>query len=406
MTLQPVSAGFIPLIDAAPLIVAQACGFAEAHGLDLQLKRSNSWAGLRDRLSVGDVVAAHMLPPIAIASQLGLGNPKAPMIVPCGLSMNGNAISVSSALKDAMIQEGWSTAQVRDPMASARSIAKVVRKRQAMGLPPLTFASVYPFSPHSYELRYWLAADGLNPDEDVLLTIVPPPQIAGALEEGHIDGFCVGAPWNSQSAQAGFSHIVATKVDMWRHGPEKVLAMREDWADATPHTVMALVRMLFDSAKWCAQESNTEQLAQILSGGEYLDLGPNLIAQTLRGRLPGVGPKPVEDHLLFDPHQASYPWHDHALWFYAQMVRWGQVQHSQINMLAAKKAYRPDIYNQSMGIDRHSQAVGDQPIKTGALPTSNDNRKADTTLFDQRLFDPDDVDGYLMNLTATPHQSG
>lgn len=400
MTLQTISAGFIPLVDAAPLIVARERGFAENHGVDLQLTRSNSWAGLRDRLSVGNVDAAHMLPPIAIASQLGIGNPKAPMVVPCGLSMNGNAISVSIALFDAMLATGWRREQVRDPMASAKAVADIVRARRAAGEPALTFASVYPFSPHSYELRYWLAAAGIDPDEDVSLTIVPPPMVADAMKDGHIDGFCVGAPWNGLSAQAGFSHIVAYKVDIWGQGPEKVLAVREELANQDQEKTSLLVRLLFDAACWCADPANRNALAHLLSDARYLDVDAGLIAGSLSGELPGTDHAPVENHLLFDPHIASYPWRSHALWFYAQMVRWGQVKHDAAHVEAAKKSYRPDIYRHAMAQGSAFGAAHDAEARSGPFLTASDGSKADTTLFDQRLFDPDDLDGYLTSFGA------
>lgn len=399
MTLRTLSAGFIPLVDAAPLIVARELGFAEKHGVDLQLTRSNSWAGLRDRLSVGNVDAAHMLPPIAIASQLGIGNPKAPMVVPCGLSMNGNAISVSNQLFEAMLATGWRKEQVRDPMASAKAMAEIVLARRSAGESPLTFASVYPFSPHSYELRYWLAAAGINPDEDVSLTIVPPPMVADAMKEGHIDGFCVGAPWNSLSAQAGFSHIIAYKVDIWGQGPEKVLAVREEWALQNDETTLLLVRLLFDAAGWCADPANLSALAQLLSDPNYLDMDAGLIAGSLTGELSGELPDadqaPVKNHLLFDPSVASYPWRSHALWFYAQMVRWGQIKHGADQVEAAKKSYRPDIYRLAMADESALGTVTRTNASPGGFLTASDGGKADTTLFDQRLFDPDDLDGYL-----------
>lgn len=402
MTHPVVRAGFIPLVDAAPFIVAHECGFAEDAGLTLDLSRSTSWAGLRDRLSVGEVDCAHMLSPVVIASQLGLGNPKAPMVVPFGLSMNGNAISVSVALHEAMIKAGWSPQNLRDPASSAGALAEVVRQRQTTGQTQLTFASVYPFSTHTYELRYWLASAGIDPDVDVHLTIVPPPMMGNAFAEGHIDGCCVGAPWSSLSAESGYSQIVALKVDMWRQGPEKVLAVREHWADQVPQTLYPLVRMLFDSAVWCADSSNLNELAQIMSKPHYLDMDAAVIAKSLSGSILSNAQNPVEDHLLFDPTRASYPWRSQALWFYAQMVRWGQIEHSEVHALAAKKAYRPDIYRKAMAQAGDTMTGANASGKGAAFLTALEGAKPDTTLFDQRLFDPDDLDGYFAGLGLVP----
>jgi len=398
MTLRPLRAGFIPLVDAAPLIVAREKGFAEKHGIELHLRRSNSWASLRDRLSVGDVDAAHMLAPIAIASQLGLGNPKAPMVVPCALSMNGNAISVSNGLHDAMIKTGWTSAQARDPAASAMAVAEVIRSRAEKGAPPLTFASVYPLSSHNYELRYWFASAGIDPSQDVNLTVVPPPMIVDALSEGHIDGFCVGAPWSSVGAESGQSHIVAYKADMWPKGPEKVLAVREAWADEHPNDVAQLVKVLVDSASWCADPANNDALAQLLSGSENLAMDAGVIARTLAGRVVESASAKVENHLLFDPNVASYPHRAHALWFYAQMVRWGQIDHSKANVEATKKAYRPEFYRQAMGMPDVDDTGDDETPDGNGRGGSHDSLLADLQLFDGRTFDPNDLDGYLANL--------
>lgn len=399
MTLHPVSAGFIPLVDAAPLIIAREKGFAESHGIDLTLKRSNSWAGLRDRLSVGELDAAHMLAPVAVASQLGVGNPKAPMVVPCALSMNGNAISVSTVLHQAMQETGWRPS--RDPAAAAQALARIVEARKAKGAEPLTFASVYPLSSHSYELRYWLASAGIDPDSDVALTIVPPPMIVGALGEGHIDGFCVGAPWSGLGAETGLSQVVAYKADMWPQGPEKVLALREDWADGHSQIVSKLVRMLIDSAAWCSDPANQTALAQILSGDAFLAMSPQTIARSLSGKVVKSAETPVENHMLFDPRIASYPWRAHALWFYAQMVRWGQVTHSETHALFAKKAYRPDLYRMAFGTSGAQQEGPGDAKDSQPLPALVDSSAADVRLFDDRLFDPDDLDGYFAGLGMT-----
>ncbi|MEM6383227.1 MAG: CmpA/NrtA family ABC transporter substrate-binding protein [Pseudomonadota bacterium] len=398
MTQVTLRAGFIPLVDAAPLIVAREIGVARAHDIDLQLSRSTSWAAVRDRLSVGDVDCAHMLSPIVIASQLGLGNAKAPMIAPAGLSMNGNAISVSTELYQEMHDVGWSADMVRNPATSAVALAKIIRKRASAGEPALTFASVYPFSTHSYELRYWLASAGINPDTDVNLTIVPPPLMVDALADGQIDGSCVGAPWSSISFEVGHSHIVALKADLWRQGPEKVLAVREHWADENPQTVSTLVQMLIHAAAWCSNPDNTDELAQLLSDEKYLGIDAGIIGRTLRGLILGVGEAPVENHLLFDPHRATYPWRSQALWFYAQMVRWRQIDHSEVNALAAKKAYRPDIYRKAFATIPLLGSALFGPAENALGARSLEALEADTTLFDQRLFDPDDLPGYFSGL--------
>src|SRR5215468_2937533 len=121
--------GFIPLCDAAALIVAADKGFAAAEGLKLELIREVSWSNVRDKLNIGLFDAAHLLAPVAIASSLGIGHVKVPIVAPFGLGVNGNAITVSPALYAAIaaVAEG----NVVDPMASARALARVVARRKA-----------------------------------------------------------------------------------------------------------------------------------------------------------------------------------------------------------------------------------------------------------------------------------
>src|SRR5262245_42420560 len=181
--------GFIPLADAAALIVAADKGFIASEGLDFELVREVSWSNVRDN------DAAHLLAPVAIASSLGIGHVKVPIVAPFGLGLNGNAITVSPALYAAIAAAA--EGNVVDPMASARALARVVARRRARGEEPLTFGMTFPFSTHNYHLRFWMAAGGVDPDEDVRLVVLPPPYMVESLASGHVDGFCVGAPWNS-----------------------------------------------------------------------------------------------------------------------------------------------------------------------------------------------------------------
>src|SRR5680860_337150 len=176
-----VQAGFIPLLDCAPLAIARERGFDERFGFSLQLHREVSWANIRDKLDVGVFDCAHMLAPIPIAATLGLGRAAEPVIAPMALSLNGNAITVSQGLYEEM--RAADEAAVRaGGMAAARALAHVVRRRAEAGREPLTLGMVYPFSCHNYDLRFWLAAAGVDPDNDVNLIVVPPPLLAESLK--------------------------------------------------------------------------------------------------------------------------------------------------------------------------------------------------------------------------------
>src|SRR5258705_10427459 len=197
----PLRIGFIPLVDAAALIVAVDKGFAAAEGLDVTLVREVSWSNVRDKLNIGLFDAAHLLAPVAIASSLGLGHVKVPIAAPFNLGLNGNAITVSPALHADIMNE--ISGDPFDPMATALGLARVVAKRRKSGAEPLTFGMTFPFSTHNYQLRFWMAAGGVDPDEDVRLVGLPPPYMGDSLPNGHVDAFCVGAPRNSVAVDLG-----------------------------------------------------------------------------------------------------------------------------------------------------------------------------------------------------------
>ncbi|HKT54029.1 MAG TPA: CmpA/NrtA family ABC transporter substrate-binding protein, partial [Caulobacteraceae bacterium] len=187
--------GFIALTDCAPLIVAQEKGFFVDEGLDVVLSREASWANVRDRLSAGLIDGAHMLGPMAVAQSLGLGGGGPAVSVPLALSMNGSAITISKPLAEALrILDAFGMA---GRPRTAHGLKLLVDRRRAKGQPPLTFAVVFPYSIHNYQLRYWLAAGGVNPDRDVRLVVTPPTRLVERMAAGEIDGFCVTAPWNS-----------------------------------------------------------------------------------------------------------------------------------------------------------------------------------------------------------------
>ena len=238
-----VHAGFMPLIDCAPLVIAKELGFDRQHGFSLVLHREVSWANIRDKVDVGAFDCAHMLAPMPIAATLGLGRATEPIIAPMALSLNGNAITVSPPLYADML-DADTPATLAGGMDAARAVAAVVRRREAAGRAPLTFGMVFPFSCHNYDLRYWLAAAGIDPDNDVNLVVIPPPLLAASLKDGRIDGFCVGQPWNSVAVAAGTGIIVATKSELWAMSPEKVLGVRETWAARNADLVANMVRAL------------------------------------------------------------------------------------------------------------------------------------------------------------------
>ena len=374
--------GFIPLLDCAPLAAAAALGFAEQEGIDLTLMRETSWANIRDRVVVGHFDAAHMLGPMPIAATLGIGHLKVPMAAPLALGRGGNAITVSAALWEAMSEHGariGGSAQLQ-----GEALRRAVQVRRDAGRSILTFAVVYPFSSHNYLLRYWLHASGIDPDRDVHLVVIPPPMLVDAMREAQIDGFCVGEPWSSVAVASSVGSIALPTTTIWARSPEKVLAGRLEWCQRNPALLQSLIRAVHRAAQWCEEPQNQDQLAHLLAEPRYVGAPSEILLRGLQNRLvldPGAAACDVPGFYEIERGSATVPRVDHALWFYSQMVRWGQLDFSAANLLHVRAVYRPDLYRLALAT-------------TAASPV--DARTADTaTLFDGRTFDDRDIEGYL-----------
>jgi NitT/TauT family transport system ATP-binding protein len=330
--------GFVPLVDAAPVIVAAELGFAAAEGILLNPVRQASWASLRDHLNLGHIDCAQALAPLPIAAALGIGQVRADMVVPFVLSRGGNAITLSQPLIDE-IRRANGGDDPQGARAWARALGLALRQRAE----PVTLAMVYPFSGHNFEIRYWLAAAGIHPDRDVRLIAIPPPLMVESLRAGQIDGFCVGAPWNSLAAAEGIGEIVATKSEIFPCGIEKVLAMPQHLLDDEP-TSGALLRALAAAVRWCDETANHERLAELLARPEYLGTSPESTLRALSGRLQTPSSEPDSDYLYFAHRDANRPRREDALWVFAQMRRWGQVPGDAESEARAAAVYRPDAY--------------------------------------------------------------
>ncbi len=356
-TLKPIRIGFIPLVDAAALFVVVDKGFAVVEGLDIQLAREVSWSNVRDKLNIGLFDAAHLLAPMAIASSLGLGCAKVPIITTFTLAVNGNAITVSPNLYADL--QSVADGDLVDPVSSARALARVVRRRKESGAELMTFGMTFPFSSHNYLLRYWMASGGVDPDEDVRLIVLPPPYMVESLAKGQVDGFCVGAPWNSIAVDAGLGRILHFGVHICASAPEKVLALRESVACMEPETVAALTRALARAADFVAAPENWREVASILTRPDRVGVEAELILRTLEGRLKVASDGCVREnpnYLLIGRDSASRPDPTQAAWLYAQMLRWGQARHTAESLAAVKRIYRPDLYDSALGIHEAAAA--------------------------------------------------
>ncbi|KHJ54243.1 ABC transporter substrate-binding protein [Aureimonas altamirensis] len=378
-------AGFIPLVDASVLIAAAEFGFARREGLTLDLVKDVSWANVRDRLAFRQFDIAHMLSPMPVASMLGLGSNPSPTIAPFSLGRGGNAITVSTRLFERMREAGALTENA-GAMENAEALARVLKGVKARGEALPVFGVTYPFSSHNYEFRYWLAAGGIDPDRDVKFVVVPPPMTSDALAAGAIDGFCVGAPWNMVASERGVGRIVAVKQDIWPSAPEKVIAMRPEWAQSHPETVSRLLVALDAAARWCDAAENHDALAEALADPRFIAAPVSIIRHVLAGEfsLDAKGHRrTIPDYFTFHRDFANYPKPSHALWIYSQMIRWGQVEFSEAGMRSAAGAYRPDLYRAALGA---GPAEADFATEGGG--------DADRFM-DGHIFDPGAIPSYI-----------
>lgn len=389
----------MPLLDACVLIIAREKGFDAEFGIEIQPQRETSWANIRDRMSVGHFDVAHMLGPMPVAASAGLLPIPMDICVPFAMGLGGNAVTVSAELAKALRNTGICDAF--EPAANGMALKQVIG-RKAISRRPV-FAVVHPYSGHNYELRYWLAGCGIDPDKDVEIVFVPPTTMPDALRSGHVDGYCVGEPWNTFSVDRGLGHILTIKSKIWRSSPEKVLGVRNQFRSDNPSVVEALIQALFRAALWCGQSENKDEIADILSRPTYLDVSRKVILPALKGRLTDLAgaEHQVDDFFIPFDRAATFPWRSHALWIYTQMVRWGHAPFSEELVAKVSATYRSDLYRDAlkdMGADVPSASLKVE----GALKTSSAVGSTRSKLFlgpdgffDGAIFDPDNIESYV-----------
>ena len=398
----PLKIGFAHLSDCVPLAVAKERGAFEAHGLDVTLQRFEAWAPMRDALGMGVIDAAHMLSPVVVASAAGLGPFPNQFTTASTTNLNGNATPVSRALYAAMEQTAPEIL-LRRPL-SAAALKPLIAQRAAADEPRLTFAHVYPHSMHTYELRYWLAAGGVDPDEDVELVVISPEQMIDALSLGQIDGYCVGEPWNNVAVVSGIGRTLITSAEIWSSSPEKVLAVRQDWAMTHTESHAALIGAMLEASAWTDRPSNRVTAAQIMSDPQYVNVPFDELVGSMTGKnrqSGGTLREDMPDFNVFHRYAANFPWLSHAKWILAQMIRWG---HAPANLdidAAARAAFQPTFYRKvasELGVacpNRNEKVEGAHSSAWVMTDASAPIAFAPDRFIDGRIFDPENISGYL-----------
>jgi nitrate/nitrite transport system substrate-binding protein len=354
--------GFIKLTDMAPLAIAYELGYFEDEGLYVTLEPQANWKVLLDGVITGTLDGAHMLAGQPLAATIGYGT-KAHIVTPFSMDLNGNGITVSNAVWELMKPHLEMDAEGKPvhPI-SASALKPVIEEFDAEGR-PFNLGMVFPVSTHNYELRYWLAAGGINPGyyspedvsgqiaADAYLSVTPPPQMPATLEAGTIDGYAVGEPWNQAAVFKKIGVPVITDYDIWKNNPEKVFGMTAEFTETNPNTTLAITKALIRAAKWLDENDNAnrQEAVEILSRSEYVGADAEVIAASMTGtfEFEAGDVRDVPDFNVFYRYFATYPYYSDAVWYLTQMRRWGQVAEDQPDSWydeVAKSVYKPEIY--------------------------------------------------------------
>jgi len=396
--------GIIPLTDCAPIVIAHEKGYFKKYGLETIISKEASWANIRDKVSLGALDGAHMLAGMPIAATLGVGAIAKPTITAYSMDLNGNAITVSNELYDKMMKADPES--MKQSPISAKALKKVIDEEKKAGKEPLTFAMVFPVSTHNYQLRYWMASAGIDPDNDVRMIVIPPPQMVSNLNAKNIAGYCVGEPWNERAVTMGIGKILITSYEIWNNNPEKVFAVTQEWADKNPNTHKALLMAMIEASQWMDKPENRMEVVKIISDKSYVNAPIDVVKMSMTGTFQyqkDEKAKPLEDFNVFNRYAATFPWRSHAEWFISQMIRWGQIEKPLNIKATAESIYRPDLYREAakaLGvayptIDSKTEGTNSK-IWTLNDATSPIQMGSDL-FFDGKAFDPKKIVEYISN---------
>ncbi|MDA3887944.1 MAG: CmpA/NrtA family ABC transporter substrate-binding protein [Allgaiera sp.] len=401
--------GFIKLTDMAPLAIAKEKHFFEDEGLNVTLEAQANWKVLLDRVISGELDGAQMLAGQPLAATLGYGT-KAHIITPFSMDLNGNAITVSNSIWKQMLPNIAKGPDGR-PLhpISAAALKPVVQKYRDQGK-PFNMGMVFPVSSHNYQLRYWLAAAGIDPgfysptdssgtiDAQVLLSVTPPPQMPSTLESGTIYGYCVGEPWNEAAVAKGIGVPVVTSYEIWKNNPEKVFGVTAAFARKYPNTTIALTKALIRAGMWLDADhgKNRAEAVKILAEPQYVGADAHVIANSMTGTFEYEkgDTRKMPDFNVFFRHEATYPFYSDAIWYLTQMRRWGQIAEAHPDSWyvdVAKSVYKPKIY-----LEAAKSLIQDGAATKADFPWNSDGfRPATSDFIDHKAYDGRSPNAYI-----------
>jgi len=371
--------GFIALTDAAPLIVAKELGLFAKHGMpDVVVAKQASWGATRDNLVLGSggggIDGAHILTPMPYFPTLGTIGKATPMSILARLNVNGQAISVSKEYLAAKAD------------LNAGKMKGVIAARKGAGK-KITMAMTFPGGTHDMWIRYWLAAGGIDPDKDVELITIPPPQMVANMKADTMDAFCVGEPWNDQLVAQGLGYTAVSTGQMWMNHPEKSFAMRSDWVAANPNAAVALTAAVLEAQRWADNPSNISRLAMMIGGRDYLKVPVSDIADRLQGNFNMGDGRTFPNaafRMKFFAGFASFPYKSHDLWFLTENQRWGKLPMTLNTSEVIAKVNRSDIWRKAAAM-------------LGGKGPAGDSRGVEK-FFDGKVFNPANPKAYLASL--------
>lgn len=371
--------GFIALTDSAPLIIAKEKGFFTKYGMtDVEISKQKSWPVTRDNLKIGSsgggIDGAHILSPMPYLLTI---NDKIPMYLLARLNINGQAISVAEKFKDLKI--GLQSKLLKESVNKAKADKT-----------SLKVAMTFPGGTHDLWMRYWLAAGGINPDQDVILQAVPPPQMVANIKVGTVDAFCVGEPWNAQLVSQKLGYTALFTGEIWNDHPEKAFAMRQDWVDKNPNATQALLMAIMEAQQWCDQAENKEEMCKICADRKYFNVAVADILERAKGNIDyGDGRKEQNFayRMKYWEDNASYPYKSHDTWFLTEEIRWGYLPKDTKVKEIVDQVNREDLWKQA------AKALG---VAAAEIPASSS--RGVETFFDGVKFDSEKPEEYLKSL--------
>lgn len=327
--------GFVPLTDCAPLVMAHELGLFRKYNLRVALHRELGWATIRDKMIYRELDAAHAVAAMPFATTLGLGSVRSECLTALVLNLHGNAITLSNDLWKRGVRDG----------ASLRE--EIIRTRHDK---TFTFGVVFPYSSHHFLMRRWLTATKIFPGRDVRIVVVPPPQMVANLKAGHLDGFCVGEPWNSVAVQSKVGWCVATSAELEPGHPEKVLMVRREFAEKREAEHLALVAALWEACEFCDAPENREEVITTLAKKQYVNVPMTALRQSLENQFDfGHGEiRTVPDFDIFYRNSANEPSAEKAGWVLQQLRESGLcTEMSALNFALARQVFRADIFEKA-----------------------------------------------------------